>query len=227
MKKHTLNASKRTLVGRKVKQLRKAGLVPATIYGKKIESVSISVNTDEFKKLYSETGETGLVELMVEKDMHPVLIHNVQVNPVSGAFVHIEFYHVDLKVKVKANVPLELVGESQAVKDKSGVLLQVLNEIEVEALPAEIPEKIEVSVDKLAKINDELFVSDLKIPAGVELLTEKTQIVVRVSELVSKAAEAEEKAEVEAADAAKAESSEAAAPAETADTKSEEKAKES
>jgi large subunit ribosomal protein L25 len=121
--------------------------------------------------------------------------------------LHIEFYHVDLKEKVRANVPVELVGESQVIKDKVGVLLQVLNEVEVEALPTDLPEKIEISVESLNKVNDDLKISDLKVAKGVEILTDNTQIIVRVAALVSKETEADTKADAAAEVAAKAESS--------------------
>jgi large subunit ribosomal protein L25 len=205
MKKHSLTATKRTVIGKQVKKIRRDGFIPATIYGKKIESVSVSVKTDEFKNIYQQTGETGLIELSVDKVIHPVLIHNVQTSPVNDSVLHIEFYHVDLKEKVKANVPVELVGESQVTKDKVGVLLQVLNDVEVEALPTDLPEKIEISIESLKQVNDDLKVSDLKVTPGVQILTDNTQIIVRVAELVSKETEADTKAAEAAEAAAKAE----------------------
>lgn len=206
MKSHTLQANKRTELGRKVKALRSSGSIPATVYGKKAENMSLTVDGSEFLKVYREAGETGLVELSVDGKALPVLIHIVQKDPITGEVLHVEFHQVDLKEKVKTNVPLVLVGEAPAVAQKIGVLLSVLSEVEVEALPAELPEKIEVDVAGLAELNQELKVSDLHAPMGVALLSEPTLTVVKVSPLVSK--EAEEQAAAEAAEAA------AAAPAE-------------
>jgi large subunit ribosomal protein L25 len=189
MKKLALKATIRELVGRKVKNLRKNGQLPATVYGKKVKSITVAVSEADFKQVYEEAGETGLIELTVGNETRPVLVHNVQTDAIYSKPLHIEFHQVDLKEKVHANIPLVMVGISQAVADKKGVLLTLVDEIEVEALPQELPENIEVDVAKLAEVNSELHVSDLKIPTGVTLLTESTVGVVRIGELVTKETE--------------------------------------
>lgn len=217
MKKHTLAIKKRDLVGRKVKQLRKTGFLPATVYGKNVKSVSVSVSKDQFLPVFGEVGETGLVELSVEGDTEAsrlpagrqVLIHSVQRDPVTSDLLHVEFHQVDLKEKVHANVPIEFIGTSAAVTDKIGVLLTVLDEVEVEALPANLPDKITVDVASLSDIGQEIKVGNLSVLAGVTLLTDAGLTVVTVGALVSH--EALEQAQEEAA--AKA----AAAPAEVAE----------
>lgn len=206
MKKHSLKAQKRTVTGRKVKALRESGQLPATVYGKGVKSISVSVSTKEFTKLYGEVGETGLVELALDGDVRPTLVHTVQKNPVSGELLHIEFHQVDLKQKVHAKVPLELVGEAAAVAQKTGVLLTLVDEVEVEALPTDLPEQLTIDVSALAKVNEELKVSDIKVPAGVAVLTDANLSVVKVGSLVSREAEAEAAAEA----AAKAEAAAAA-----------------
>lgn len=208
MKKYTLTAEPRTITGRKSKNLRKSGLLPATIYGKKAKSVSVQVKTDEFAKVYKQARETGLVELLPAG--RQVLIHNVQLDPVSDRPLHVEFFQVDLKEKVKTKVPIEFIGESPLVAQKQGVLLTLLDEIEVEALPTDLPEKISIDVSTLTAVNQELKVSDLKVPGGVTVLTEATVGVVKVGSLVTKEAEAEAKA----AEAAAAAAAATAAPAE-------------
>src|SRR5690348_15198047 len=180
MKKYTLTAQKRDLVGRKVKNLRAQGSIPATVYGKKIPSVSVTVPLDAFVKVYAQAGETGLVELGVGSDVRPVLVHTVQKDPVYGRVLHVEFYQVDLKEKVHANVPVEFIGEAAAVTTKTGVLLTLLDEIEVEALPTNLPEKLEVDVTKLAEVDQEVKVGDIIVPDGVTILTDKDQSIVRV-----------------------------------------------
>jgi large subunit ribosomal protein L25 len=207
MKKHSLKGDSRSIIGRKVKKLRGEGLLPATVYGKKIGSENLAVSATDFAKTYSETGETGLIELSVGSDVKPVLVHHVQRDPVRNTILHVEFHQVDLKEKVHANVPLSLVGEALAVTQKVGVLLSLLSEIEVEALPTDLPEKIEVDVAALAEVGQELKVSDLHVPSGVTVLSDATISVVKVGELVSKEAEEQAAAEVAAAE-------EAAAPAE-------------
>jgi len=211
MKKHSLNATIRTQLGRKVKAIRKQAQIPATVYGKGVKSASVAVAADVFGKVYGEAGETGLIELHVDKDTRPVLIHHVQIDPVTSHPLHIEFHQVDLKEKVHAKVPVELVGEAPAVAQKLGVLLAVLNDIEVEALPTELPERITVDVSKLTEVNQEVKVSDLKVAGDVTVLTDAGLTVVKVGSLVTKEAEAQAAAEaVAAAEAAAA--AEGAAP---------------
>ena len=227
MKKYTLKAQPRTALGRKVKNLRTQGLMPATIYGKKVKSSSVQVVADEFFKVYKEAGETGVIEVSIDKDTRPVLIHNVQLDPVSDTPVHVEYFPVDLKEKVKTKVPVDFIGESTAVSQKQGVLLTLLDEIEVEALPTDLPEKISVDVSGLSVVDQEFKVSDLKVSGEVTVLTDAAIGIVKVGPLVTKEAEAEAKAAEEAAAAAAAEAAPAeGAPAEGAEAKPEEAKKE-
>ena len=220
MKKHSLSAQKRDLTGRKVKTLRVQGQIPATVYGNKIKSISISVPTEAFTNVFQAAGETGLIELSIDGDIRPVLIHTVQKNPVKRNILHVEFYQVDLKQKVKTNVPLEITGEAPAATTKTGVLLTLVDEIEVEALPMDLPEKILVDVSVLAEVGQEIKVQDIPAPHGVVILTDPAQGIVRVAPLVSKEAE-EAAAATGAAAEAPAEAKTEAAPAEAA--KAEEK----
>lgn len=212
MKKYTLSGQSREIIGRKVKQLRKAGMLPATVYGKKMTSQTIGVTVADFTKTYAAAGETGLIELTVSGAMSPVLIHNVQKDAVTGTALHVEFYKVDLKEKVHTKVPLVFVGDAPVVVEKRGVILSLLSEVDVEALPTELPEKIDVDVSGLSEVNQELKVSDLHVPQGVTLLTDITVGVAKVAALVSK--DAQEQAAAEAAAA----TTEAAAGAEAAAT---------
>ena len=202
MKKYTLHAEKRTLVGRKVKNLRKAGKLPATVYGKKVASQSLTVGSDDFLKVYKSAGETGLVELLIEGKKRQVLIHTVQRHAVTHAPLHVEFLQVDLKEKVKTRVPLAFIGTPPAVSQKIGILLTVLDEVEVEALPTDLPEHIEVDVSGLDAVNQELKIADVKIPSGVTVLSDAGLTVVKIGSVVSKEAEAQAAADAAAAAAA-------------------------
>ncbi len=213
MKKHSLTAQPRDLVGRKVKKLRREGQIPATVYGKNVTSVSVSVPAAGFEKLYKEAGETGLVELAVGKDIRPVLVHTLQKDPVTNQVLHIEFHQVDLKEKVHAKVPLVFIGDAPAVIGKVGVLLTLIDEVEVEALPTDLPEKLTVNISPLAEVGQEVKVGELKVSSGVTVLTPQDQSVIRVGALISKEAEAEAAAEAAVKAAAAAEA--AAAPAAT------------
>lgn len=181
MDKKILKAEERKISGRKVKTLRVQGLIPANISGKKIKSLAIQVNQKEFEKVYKEAGETGIVSLSLGSDERPVLIHNIQVDPASDAMVHVDFLQVDLKQKVTAEVPVELVGESPAEKQALGTVVQQMNEIEVEALPMDLPEKFEVSVEDLTEVDQAIYVKDLKVDKSkVELKADPEAIVVKV-----------------------------------------------
>lgn len=226
MKKTPLNAQKRVIIGNKVKNLRKKNLIPANIFGKKIKSLSISVSEDDFAKVYQIAGETGLVELTIDGEIRPVLIKLVQVHPVTNKPLHIDFYQVDLNEKVSANVPLKIIGISPAIATNLGILLQLTNEVEVEALPADLPENIEVDISVLAAVGDTILVSGLVLPKGVVVITDKETEVAKIGELITKQAEAEAaKAEAEKAAAQSAQAEEQAAQTEAAKTQAtEEKA---
>lgn len=157
-----LQASQRTILGRKVATLRREAKIPANIYSKNKESVAITLDKKAFSKLYSTAGETTLIELTIdgEKKNRPVLIRDAQRHPVSGEIVHVDFQQVDLSQKVTANIPVETTGESEAVK-AGGVLVVTHNEIEVEALPTDLPEVFQVDISKLNTMGDTITVADL------------------------------------------------------------------
>lgn len=199
MKKHKLEVEKRKTTGKKVKNLRREGVLPANIYGKKIKSLPVQLPLKDFDRVFKEVGETGLLELSVagEDKARPVLIHNVQLDPLTSLPLHTDFFQVDLKEKVTTMAPLEITGEALAVKEKKGVLLHTLNGIEVEALPTDLPEKIEVDVSQLAEVDQEIKVSDLKVPPRVTVLTEAGLVVCKISPLITAEMEAEIKKEKE------------------------------
>jgi len=207
MKREKLAVEKRKVLGKKVKKLRREGVLPANVYGKDIKSVSVQVSQKEFEKVFKEAGETGLVDLQLEGKSLPVLIHNVQTDYL-GNKLHADFFQVNLKEKVKTMVPIIIVGEPKAVTDKVGLLMQIIPEVEVEALPEELPENIEVNVEPLATVDEQITVGDLKITKDITVLTDPTQVVVKISELVSKEAEALAAEEAAASEEAKTETGE-------------------
>lgn len=183
MNKNILKAEVRELMGRKVKRLRLEGILPANVSGKKVKSLGVQINLKEFEAVYKAAGETGLISLEIEKEkeVRPVLIHNLQLNPKSDLPVHVDFLQVDLKEKVTAEVPIELVGESQVAKQGIGTVVQQLNEVEVEALPADLPEKFEVNIEELVEVDQAIYVKDLKYDkAKVEIKGEMDAIIVKV-----------------------------------------------
>lgn len=199
MQQYALQATLRSETGRQVNQLRKQGFIPATVYGKQLESLSVSLPLASFIKVYDKTGETGLITLSLDGKSLPVLVHTVQIDPVNEQLLHVEFHQVNLKQKVKTNVPLVLIGEAPVVSEKKGTLLLLLNEIEVEALPADLPDKLEINTELLTEVGQEIKVQDVKAPDTVTIVEDMDALVVKVSELVSKEAEADEQADQSAA----------------------------
>lgn len=179
--KHQIKAEVRTVLGRKVKHIRKEGLMPATVYGHKFETMSIQFNMAELEKLYNEVGESGLVELMVGEQNLPILFRNPQYSAVKGDIIHIDCYKVNLKEKITATVPIELIGESQAVKE-GNMLVEITNEVEVEALPTDLPEAIEIDISVLNAIDDMIIVGDIKLDEKVEMVTAPEQVIVKIEE---------------------------------------------
>lgn len=213
MKRYSLKAEERKITGKKVKQLRREGILPANVYGKDIKSMSLQLPLKDFQTVFEEAGETGLVDLSVGEQKIPVLIHSLQTD-FRRTPLHADFFKVNLKEKVKAMIPVEFVGEPKAETEKIGLLERIHEEVEVEALPTELPEKLEISVENLANVDDQVVVSDLKAPEGVEILTDASQVLAKIGELISKEAQelaAEEAAAAEAASAESAEGTEDAA----------------
>ncbi len=161
MSKIIFSTSSRDLKGKKVKRLRAQAVIPGNVYVGGGESVTIQFSEKEFEKLYGEVGDTGLVYLEIgdSKKSRSTLVDEVQVDPVSGDVLHVSFKEVDLKEKIEAEVPIELIGEFDV---KEGVMVQVRNSIVVEALPVDLPEKFEVNIDDLAEVGQSITLADLK-----------------------------------------------------------------
>jgi large subunit ribosomal protein L25 len=197
MKHPQLKAEERSVLGKKVKKLRREGFIPGNFYGKGLNSHALHVKLSDFENVYKETGETGLVDLAYDGKTKPVLIKNLQMNYATRTLLHVDFYQVNLKEKVKTTVPVVLTGEAKAVTDKIGLVLQTFSDVEIEALPDKLPENIEVSVENLAEIGEQITVADLKAPEDVTILTDPAQTVAKVVEPVVEEPEPEEVAESE------------------------------
>mgnify|MGYP001602379627 CR=1 FL=1 len=196
MEKLKLDAKKRTLSGRKVKRLRKGGILPANLYGKKIESQSIEVDLSKFTKTFKAAGETNIVELDLEGKAIPTLVHNIQYDPISDVPLHADFLQVNLKEKVVARIPVETVGESPAEKQGLGTVVVYKNEIEVEAFPQDLLDKVEIDLKDLQNVDDTVYIKDLKIDKNkIEVKDDGDLIVVKVEASVKEEAPVVEKTE--------------------------------
>jgi len=164
----------------KLDNLRKGGEIPAVFYGAGKDSTSIAVPVVEFKKIWREAGESSAIKLSTPGGDVDVLIHEVQVDPITSEPIHIDFLAIDMKKKIRVGVPLVFDGVSTAVKSGLGNLVKVLHEIEIEALPADLPHDLTVDISKLTNIGDSVLVSDIKLPAGVVAITLDTDVVASV-----------------------------------------------
>lgn len=179
-KKMVLAAELRTVFGKKNKNLRKAGLLPANIYGTKFASQAVSVNYIEFKRMFRIAGETGVVYLKTEKDEIPTLITSLQRDPLEGSILHADFRKVDLSIKIEAVVPLTFVGIAPAA-NVGGVILTQTDKITVEALPQDIPNHIEIDLSSLKEIGNEIKVGDIAKSAAYTIKTEDEKVIVSVA----------------------------------------------
>lgn len=210
----TLKVEKRTLIGRKVKQLRRQGIIPANLFGHGIESIAIQAPEAAVVKLFREVGETNLIEVHIDDNKYPALFSALTTDPTTGKLLHVDIHHVSLKEKVTATIAIEIIGESPAVKDLGAVLSQSLHEVDVEALPTELPESIQVDVSSLAAIGDMITVADLKVSSGVSIQAEPDTAVLSIIE--QKVEEVTEEAPVETETTKQGPTSEAGADAEAA-----------
>lgn len=143
--------------------------------------MSIQFGIKEMEKIFEEVGESGLVDLAIGEELIPVIFRNPQYHPLVGNLIHVDCYKVNLKEKIITTVPVEIIGESLAVK-AGNVLVEVTNEIEVEALPADLPERVEVDISVLDEVGKMITVADLKLGKGVEAKTHHEQVIVKVEE---------------------------------------------
>ncbi|MEK7219385.1 MAG: 50S ribosomal protein L25 [Patescibacteria group bacterium] len=164
----------------KIDDLRKSGKIPAVFYGAGKMTTSISISKIEFKKIWRDAGESSAVKVSIPTGEIDVLIHEVQVDPVTSEPIHVDFLAIDMKKKIKVNVPLVFEGISNAVKSGIGNLVKVLHEVEVEALPADLPHNLVVDISKLESLDNNIIVSDIKLPAGVAVVTNDADIVASI-----------------------------------------------
>lgn len=181
MEEVLLQVSKRDVVGKQVKTLRRDGLLPAIVYGRGISSIPISINSREANKILSAITSSSLVVLDIDGDKHTTLVREKQRDPVTGEVLHMDFYEVSMTEKLRTNVGLEFQGESPAVKELMGVLVTVMESLEVECLPQDLPNRIVADLSTLEEIGDSLYVRDISLPPNVELISDIDGLVVVIS----------------------------------------------
>ncbi len=202
-KEINLSAQKREKSG--LSQLRNQGFIPAVVYGAGGVNENLKVKKSEFDKVFEAAGESHLINLGIEGGSNvKVLVKDVQRNPVKNTILHIDFFKVDMDKKITTEIPLRFVGESKAVKEQGGTLVKTIDMVEVKCLAKDLVDTIEVDIAALKDLHDAIRMHDLKLPQGIELVSQTDEIVVMVAEQqkeeapAAPAAEAEATAQVEA-----------------------------
>jgi large subunit ribosomal protein L25 len=192
---YTLDAQKRTLIGKQVGQLRRAGIIPAVVYGARTAPIHVQIDARQLKATLLKAGGTHLITMNIEGRSQQVIARDVQRDVIRGDILHVDFLAVDASTKVRTEVPIAFVGEAPAVQMGMGILLQGLSTLEIEALPADLVERIEVDLSPLKSLNDSIHVRDLKLGDKLTVVTDPDAMIVRVT--VTSAAVSEAAAELE------------------------------
>lgn len=192
MEEIVFEANRREVIGKNVKKLRREGLLPAIVYGHSIEPVSISLNYKEASKTLDSISPSALVVLDIDGEKHYTLVRDKQRNPVRRTIIHVDFQAVSLTETVRADVTVNLTGEAPAVETYLGILVPSLEQLSIECVPTNLPDRIDVDLSGLTEIGDSISVGDIIAPEGVEILNDPDEVVVVV---IAQAAEEEEEEE--------------------------------
>lgn len=191
MEKIVINAVKRTVTGKQVGALRRAGKLPGVIYGNKVDPIAITMDLKQSTHILNNSTTSSIIQIDLEGVEYAALVRERQKDYLKNRFIHIDFQAVSQTEKIKAEVGIEFIGIAPAVKEFSGVIVEGITAIEVEALPKDLPERFVVDVSQLAEIGDAIYVKDLTIPSNVDVLSTLEDMIVMVS-----APAAEEEVEV-------------------------------
>lgn len=194
MEEIVFEANRREVIGKKVKNLRQDGFLPAIVYGHGIEPVSISLNYKEASKTLDSISPSALVVLDIDGEKHYTLVRDKQRNPVRRTIIHVDFQAVSLTETVRADVTVNLIGEAPAIETYFGILVPSLEQLSIECIPTNLPDRIDVDLSGLTEIGDSILVSDIIAPEGVQILNDPDEVVVVV---IAQAAEEEEEEEEE------------------------------
>lgn len=178
MEKLELNAVSRQETGKQTNNLREQGMIPAVVYGYGQKNRNLSLKYNELDKIYRKAGESSLIDLKVDQaEPVKVLITEIQTEPVSGRYLHVDFNQIRMDKKLTTEIPLKFIGESFAVKSLGGILETSLQEVEVECLPKDLVHEIEVDLTPIKTFDDMIHIRDLKVPAGIEILNGQEEVV--------------------------------------------------
>lgn len=184
MEKYTLTVQPRTELGKKNLGLRNSRMIPAVVYGHGAENENVAMAEPEFRSVFARAEQSGLIELTIGDAKEPVLVlvHDLQRDPLSQEVQHVDFYRVKLGEKLTATVTLEFVGESAAEKELGGNLIKSQDSVEIECLPKDLVQHLQVDLSKLAAFGDVVHYSDIQTPEGVEIVGDSETVIVSVQE---------------------------------------------
>ena len=187
-------ANRREVIGKKVKTLRREGMLPAVVYGHNIEPISISLDMRDALRTLDSISPSALVVLEIDGEKHYTLVRDKQRNPVRRSIIHVDFQAVSLTETVRADVNVNIIGEAPAVETYLAIVVPSLEQLSIECLPTDLPDRIDVDISGLSEIGDSILVGDLTVPEGVEVMDDPEEVVVVV---IPQAAEEEEEVEEE------------------------------
>ena len=195
-----LNVKPRSVIGKQVSALRRSGWVPAVLYSRRHQTAHLQANDRELMRVLVQAGSSRLITLKVEGQPEPqmALVREIQREPIKGHLLHVDFYGVSMTERIRVEVPIHTTGASPAVARNEGVLNYGTDTIEIECLPSDLIDSVQVDLSGLTKVGDVIHVSDLQVPGTIEVLTDPDELVVRVSHIAAEEVE-EEVAEAAAA----------------------------
>ena len=183
MEQIELNAAKRDILGKKVRFLRRQGITPVHVFGNGIESLALQCDTATLQRVLSQTGQTRVINLKIDGENTPrtVMARETQQNILKGNLLHVDFYQVKMTEVIDVDVPIVLIGEAPALRNKENMLSQELNELSIQCLPADIPNSIEVDVSSLTEPDQTIRVSDIVPGKGVTIVNDPEVMVARIT----------------------------------------------
>ena len=178
-----LQATHRQILGRKVRFLRRQGIIPVHLFGHNIESLALQCQAAQLKRVLAQAGKTRLINLKLDKAKRPrsVVVREIHRDPISGELLHVDFYQVSMAEKIRVEIPIVLTGEAPALKSKDNTLLQELSHLTIECLPDQIPASVEVDLSPLTEAEQAIRVSDLDLDEKFTILNAPEVVVVKVS----------------------------------------------
>jgi len=189
MEKVVLKATKRSVIGKQVKALRRQGFLPGVVYGHHFEPVAIQLDAHSAGRIIPTLTSTSVITVELDGAAIPALVREKQKNYIKGSLTHVDFQAISLTEKIRAWVQIHLRGAAPAVKDFNAVLVNNMEEVEIEALPTDLPERIELDLSGLKKLGDAVHVRDLTLPANVEMLSPGDEVVVIATGVAEEAEE--------------------------------------